>query len=91
MTYLYNELLDDYSSMISYWGDASRLGKKWVYYTDEYKNQYWTSNTQSTPQVKNFFTLYANTAQWVWKRRPYWSNNQWNVQLSNWQSFYWNS
>lgn len=50
-----------------------------------------TINTESTPQNKDFYNTYANTAPWVWKKRPYWSNNQWNVQLSNWQSFNWNS
>lgn len=45
-----------------------------------------TTNTQTT----NFYTKYANTAPWVWKRRPFWAKSQWNIQLSNWQSFNWN-
>jgi hypothetical protein len=49
-----------------------------------YKN--WTTSTQETT---NFYTKYANTAPWVWKRRPFWARNQWNIQLSNWQSFEW--
>lgn len=39
-THLYNDLLDDYSSMIVYGGDPSRLWKKWTYYTEEYQNMY---------------------------------------------------
>jgi hypothetical protein len=80
------------------WKDVS--GMAWVYYqivneSNRIKKKIWidtwTPDTEPTPQTTNFYKQYANTAPWVWKKRPYWSNNQWNVQLSNWQSFNWNS
>ena len=75
-TYLYNNLLDDYSSMISYWGDANRLGKKWVYYTNEYKNQYWTStDTNASPTAWNDWLnkssdVFKPTTNIWWSRLP---------------------
>lgn len=55
-TYLYNNLLDDYTSMITYGWDASRLWKKWTYITQEYINNYgwwiswnsWDANLSKT-------------------------------------------
>ena len=51
-TYLYNNLLDDYTAMINYGWNANNLGKKWEYITDEYKAQYWTSNWSTSSSNK---------------------------------------
>jgi hypothetical protein len=76
-TYLYNNLLDDYSSMISYWGDVNRLGKKWAYYTDEYKNLYWvdTTTTNTSPTAWNDWLnkssdVFKPTTDIWWSRLP---------------------
>ena len=72
-TYLYNNLLDDYSSMISYWGDASKLGRKWTYYTDEYINMYW--NTNNSEEVYNLT---------VWMPLTWWATWWWEVSITWW-------
>ena len=61
-TYLYNNLLDDYTSMINYWWDASKLGKKWSYITSEYINKYWNwASTSSKKWVKRWNTTQTAT------------------------------
>jgi len=80
----YNQLLDDYAWYIQYWWDASLLGKKWAYITDEYSNRYWT--TTNTSQEKNFYNTYVNTNR-VGRIRPYVWGSADTITLSDGQSF----
>jgi hypothetical protein len=50
-TYNYNNLLDDYAWQLFYGGDASKLGTKWTYVTQEYINKFWGETPQTTKQV----------------------------------------
>jgi surface antigen len=50
-TYNYNNLLDDYASQLFYGWDASKLGTKWTYVTQEYINKFWGETPQTTKQV----------------------------------------
>lgn len=69
-TYLYNNLLDDYSSLITLWWDASRLWKKGIYITEDYQRQYWNTITSSS---------------WD-KDIPKTSTSPWTYQTDSWYS-----
>lgn len=80
-TYLYNNLLDDYSAMITYWGDASRLWKKWTYITEDYINAYWNT-TSST-------TSYNSSQRYTWLTQIWGWNNTWAGSVLNiWWNYY---
>jgi hypothetical protein len=68
-TRIYNNTLDDYAAMINYWWNASNLGKKWTYITDEYINMYWNPTSESTNYPTSTNTL--NTA-WVYQFPSTW-------------------
>ena len=77
-TYLYNELLDDYSSLITLWWDASRLWKKWTYITDDYKKQYWgfiASNSWDKDIPR------TSTSSWTYK------TDSWYTIADDWANF----
>ena len=94
MGWIYNQIIDEANRLkqeiwIDTWtsNTESTPQTRWVWK----RLPLWSIDTESTPQTTNFYKQYANTAPWVWKRRPFWNNNQWNIKLSNWQSFNWNS
>ena len=79
MTVNYNNILDDYSSYITRWGDSNKIGKRGTFITDEYIKKYWWTTPQSTTQ-----TTYQSTNTW----NPSWVNQRtpWGSSSSSYSS-----
>jgi hypothetical protein len=81
-TELYNETLDDYTSLITYWWDASKLWKKWTYYSDEYIKKYWNTNNSGEAYDLTIWMPLTWWATWWWEITTIW----WYNISSNWNT-----